>query len=104
MLFNLAIEPLACRIRSDKNLEGYEIPGIEEKILISLYTDDTNLFLNKNDNLDDVHRTLDEWCKVSGAKFNIGKTEIIPIGTAEHRLHMITTRKLNDNKQAPLDD
>lgn len=103
-LFNLAIEPLACRIRSDNNLKGYKIPGIEEKIIINLYADDTNLFPNKEDNLDYAHKILDEWCAVSGAKFNIGKTEIIPIGTTEHRLRMTTMRKLNDNEQAPLDD
>ncbi len=84
-LFNLAIEPLACRIRSDENIKGLEIPGIEEKIIISLYADDTNLFLNRQDSLDYVQATLEEWCKASGAKFNIDKTEIIPIGTPDHR-------------------
>lgn len=103
-LFNLAIEPLACRIKSDHHLKGYEIPGIEEKIIINLYANDTNLFLSKEDNLDYVHKVLNEWCKASRAKFNIGKTEIIPIGTPEHCLQMTTTRKLNSNEQAPLDE
>ncbi len=84
-LFNLAIEPLACRIRSDENIKGLEIPGIEEKIIISLYADDTNLFLNRQDSLDYVQATLEEWCKASGVKFNIDKTEIVPIGTPDHR-------------------
>ena len=103
-LFNLAIEPLACRIHSDENLEGYKIPGTEEKIIISLYADDTNLFLNQNDNMDYIHKILEEWCKASGAKFNIEKTEIIPIGNQEHRLRMTTTRKLNNNEITQLDD
>lgn len=103
-LFNLAIEPLACRIRSDDNIKGFEIPGIEEKIIINLYADDTNLFLNKEDSLDYVHMTLEEWCRASGAKFNIGKTEIVPIGKPEHRRQMINTRKLNENDQSPLDE
>ena len=103
-LFNLAIEPLACRIRSDEKMKGLEIPGIEEKVIINLYADDTNLFLSKEDNMDYVQTILDEWCKASGAKFNIEKTEIIPIGKQDHRLKMITTRKLNEREQTPLDE
>ena len=103
-LFNLAIEPLACRIRADDNIRGIEIPGIEEKIIISLYADDTNLFLHSENDFEYVRTTLDDWCKVSGAKFNIEKTEIVPIGTPEHRQKMIDTRKLNANDQIPIDE
>jgi ribonuclease HI len=43
-------------------------------------------------------------CRASGAKFNIEKTEIIPIGTEEHRSTIITTRKINPLDQTPLHD
>lgn len=102
-LFDLAIEPLACMIRDDPHLRGIGIPGIDN-ILITLFADDTTLFLNKNDRLDDAQRILDQWCRVSGAKFNLEKTEIIPIGTEEHRSTIITTRKVNPLDQAPLHD
>ena len=61
------------------------IPGIENAIKITLFADDTNLFLNKEDRLDYIQHVLDKWCKASGARFNIEKTEIIPIGTKPHR-------------------
>ena len=61
-LFNLAIEPLACTLRQDQNLDGITIPGIEEKIIVSMFADDTNLYLGKNDRLEHVQRILDEWC------------------------------------------
>jgi hypothetical protein len=102
-LFNLAIEPLACRIRDNNNIKGYEIPEVDEKIVINLYANDTNLFLRKEDSLDYIQATLDDWCKALGAKFNIEKTEIIPIGTPEHRQRMTKMRKLNMNNQEPLD-
>ena len=102
-LFNLAIEPLACQIRSDDDIKGIKIPGVEEKVIISLYADDTNLFLNKEDSMDHVYEILEGWCKASGAKFNIEKTEIVPIGTPDHRQRMTETRKLNETDQAPLD-
>jgi len=67
-----------------------------------LFTDDTNLLLNKEDWLDYVQRTLDKWCKVSGARFNIEKTEIIPIGTKSHRKTVADNRKINAQDNNPL--
>ena len=94
-LFDLAIEPLACRLRSDPRLQGLNIPGTENKLITSLFADDTNIYLSENDRMDDVQSILKEWCIASGAKFNIEKTEVIPIGTPEHRAQVITSRKIN---------
>ncbi|EJD45526.1 hypothetical protein AURDEDRAFT_64361, partial [Auricularia subglabra TFB-10046 SS5] len=43
-----------------------------------------------------LKRILDTWCLASGAKFNIAKTEIVPIGSDEYRNRLVTTRKLNE--------
>ena len=94
-LFNLGIEPLACMIRNDKRIAGYNIPGTEEQLIINLFADDTVLYLNVNDSMKVTTQILDRWCDASGAKFNKEKTEIIPIGTKEHRTKMIRSRKLN---------
>jgi len=101
-LFDLAIEPLACRIRVDPNIKGIIIPGIENAIKITLFADDTNLFLNKDDRMDYIQQTLDNWCKVSGARFNIEKTEVIPIGKKSHRRTVQVTRKINPQDDDPL--
>ena len=53
-LFDLAIKPLACCICANPNIKGVMIPGIESAIKITLFTDDTNLFLNKEDRLDHI--------------------------------------------------
>ena len=103
-LFDLAIEPLACKLREDQTLEGINIPGIENKIIVSMFADDTNIFLGKNDRMDHVQNILNEWCQTSGAKFNIDKMEIIPIGSEAHRHRIITTRKINQNDHTPLND
>ena len=54
--------------------------------------------------MDDVQTVLDEWCLASGVKFNIQKTEIIPMGTPEHHHQVCTSRKLNPLNQTSLDD
>ena len=96
-LFDIGIEPLACQIRSNPNIRGYTIPGLEEKLAVNLFADDTVLYLSAEDSYDDTLNSLDKWCKVSGAKFNQDKTEIIPIGTKAHRKNVVRTRKLNPN-------
>ena len=98
-LFDIGIEPLACLIRSAREIKGFEIPGTEEKLAINLFADDTVLYLSEQDSFDEVVKILDRWCEVSGAKFNKEKTEIIPIGTKAHRDRINRTRKLhlNDN-------
>ena len=102
-IFDLGIEPLACLIRNDVNLKGITIPGIEEPIKVNLFADDTNLYLSQSDRFDYAQAMLTDWCQVSGAKFNIEKTEIIPIGTQQHRQRVIDTRKVNPNDLIPLD-
>ena len=103
-LFDLAIEPLACSLRNDPACQGLTIPGLGEKLIINMFADDTTLYLNENDRFDNVEPKLMKWCEVSGAKFNIEKTEIIPIGTREHRQAVETMRKLNPRDCTPLDD
>ena len=98
-LFDIGIEPLACMIRNAQEITGFEIPGVNEKLAVNLFADDTVLYLSKNDRMDDVQRILDKWCAASGAKFNKEKTEIIPIGTEAHREEINRTRKLHPNDQ-----
>ena len=94
LLFNLAIEPLACLLRTSPDLDGFEIPGLKEKLIISLYADDTTVYLSESDSYTTLQKILSRWCIASGAKFNLEKTEIIPIGTEEHRNRVLTTRKI----------
>jgi exonuclease III len=95
LLFNLAIEPLACAIRDSPDIKGIRIPGIERKLAIALFADDATVYLSKEDSFDNLKNILDKWCEASGAKFNIGKTELIPIGDAEYREEVVASRKIN---------
>ncbi|KAF5375493.1 hypothetical protein D9615_009178 [Tricholomella constricta] len=96
MLFDLAIEPLAASLRAS-DLTGYQIPNNTEKLIANLFADDTTVFLSEGDNMDVLQEILDDWCTAAKAKFNAGKTEVIPIGTKTFRENMIHTRKLNPN-------
>lgn len=102
LLFDLAIEPLAASIRAS-HLKGYNIPGAEDRLIATLFADDTTTFLNKEDKFTDLVDILDVWCTASGAKFNKEKTEVIPIGQPEYRKHLLDTWKPTPNSK-PLPD
>jgi hypothetical protein len=103
LLFDLAIEPLACLLRTSPNLQGFTIPGTPTKTLINMYADDTTIYLSADDKYKDLESALLMWCLASRAKFNLEKTEVIPIGTKPHRDRIIATRCLHPLDQ-PLRD
>ncbi|KAJ7102970.1 hypothetical protein C8R43DRAFT_833113, partial [Mycena crocata] len=80
----------------NSNLKGYNIPGVFDKVITKLFADDTTVYLAAEDKFEDLQAILDKWCAASRAKFNVGKTEVIPIGSLEHRSTVIETRKLNE--------
>lgn len=95
LLYDLAIEPLACAIRNSK-LKGIVVPRPIDRVIVSLFADDTLVYLSENDDLQDLQKIISKFCKASKARFNIAKTEYLPIGSKKHREEMIKTRKLNN--------
>ncbi|EIN10347.1 hypothetical protein PUNSTDRAFT_27499, partial [Punctularia strigosozonata HHB-11173 SS5] len=83
----------------DSQLAGMPIPGSMQRYIISLFADDTTVVLSKNDSFYDLTMILEIWCTASGAKFNVPKTAIIPLGPEEYRKSLIETRKLNGNEE-----
>ncbi|EIN10796.1 hypothetical protein PUNSTDRAFT_33031, partial [Punctularia strigosozonata HHB-11173 SS5] len=74
-------------------LNGFKIPGTEKKLISRLFADDTTVFLSEFDNFEDLQQILHKWCIASKAKFNIEKTEILPIGTPDYREAFVARRK-----------
>ncbi|PPQ81398.1 hypothetical protein CVT24_001827 [Panaeolus cyanescens] len=97
LLFNLAIESLAETLRTSR-LKGLKIDN-EDRLIASLFADDTTVYLSSEDNMEYLYTILENWCKASGAKFNVAKTEIIPLGSKTYREQLVHTRKLNHNAQ-----
>ncbi|KIM85018.1 hypothetical protein PILCRDRAFT_49987, partial [Piloderma croceum F 1598] len=79
------------------DLNGYQIPGSDEDLKTTLFADDTTVFLAESDSYDTLLAILTLWCRASGARFNVNKTEILPIGTKTYRDHVLNTRKTTPN-------
>jgi len=96
LLFDLGIEPLAATIRASP-LKGIEIQNADECVKCKFFADDATAYLHETDDFETLERrALTPWCEVSRAVFNIAKTEVIPIGTAEYRTRLIETRKTHE--------
>lgn len=96
LLFIIAIEPLSTLIRSSDKLNGLEIQISKNKIqraIVSLFADNTTVFLWETDALPNLFEILDTWCQASRAQFNIQKTVIIPVGNKNYRSTLATSRR-----------
>ncbi len=93
LLFDLAIEPLSAMIRKSR-IKGFDIPRCDETLKAVLFADDTTVYLSSHDDFGVLQEVLDTWCSAAKARFNIGKTEIIPIGNPAFREEMAGTYRL----------
>ena len=80
VLFHLAIEPLGHMLCQSDTLQGFQIPGEEECLIVTLFTDDMMVYLKQNDDIGNLFDILNKWCIMPGAKFNMKKTIIPSIG------------------------
>ncbi|KAG2063307.1 hypothetical protein BDR04DRAFT_947200, partial [Suillus decipiens] len=83
-------------IQNSPKLSGFHIPGLTDRIVVNMYADDTTIYLSSKDRYSDLEDILKNWCMASGARFNLEKTEILPIGTKLHRERVVLQRRLND--------
>ena len=79
ILYILGIEPVAIKIKRDKDIKGFKAINSSE-VKISRYADDSNPIL---EDLKSYRLTLEHFrnfCKASGSKLNENKTKILALG------------------------
>ena len=77
LIFVIAVEILACRVRQDSNIKGFQIK-LDEKthsLKISQLADDTTLFLNSKNEIHQALNLIEIFGTLSGLKLNKSKTE-----------------------------
>jgi len=103
LIFNMAIESLAQMLCSS-NLSGFQVEGVAERLITILFADDTTVYLSQADSFQDLNVILNRWCRSSGAKFNVQKTIIVPVGTQTYREEVVSSHKISPNQESiPLD-
>lgn len=83
LLFILALEPLACKIRQEKDITGISINGHDFKL--NMYADDILLTLSKPSNsIPRILETIKAFGSFSGYRINWTKSEAIPLNKFTH--------------------
>lgn len=78
LLFALAVEPLAVRLRSEPNIRGFRLSPLHEKV--SMYADDTLLYLSDPQNsLRAALAVITDFGQKSGLTINWSKSQIMPL-------------------------
>ena len=78
-LFIICIEILAHKLRSDREIQGFQIENLTHTL--ELYADDCSIFLQPTDkDLRKAMETLDNFYKLSGLKISVSKTKAIWFG------------------------
>jgi hypothetical protein len=77
LIFVLAVEILACKVRSELDIKGISVG--EEIFKIGQLADDTTLFLSDIPSLQRALSILGKFSKISGLNLNINKTQVLPI-------------------------
>ncbi len=84
LLFTVAVEVLAIRLRQDTKIKGFPLPNeIKEKkeAKLSQYADDTILILGRALDTDDALSIIRNFSTVAGLRLNLKKTIGIPLGS-----------------------
>lgn len=81
-LFLIGVEPLACALRQQSNIQGIRMPNGDSSILYSGYADDTTLFFSNLQELDSCVKVFDVYSQCSGMKLNLAKSTVVPLGSA----------------------
>ena len=74
LLYILAMEPYAHRIRMCPMIKGIPLPGTAETAKICQYADDTNLFISDTRSVTHILKLIELYGNMSGAVLNLDKT------------------------------
>ena len=82
LIFTIAVEILACRIRQDTGIKGFQIKldSKTHSLKISQLADDTTLFLKCKQEISYALNLIEIFGTLSGLKLNRSKTEGIWLG------------------------
>lgn len=84
ILFILAIEPLACALRNNRNIKGISVPGgMGVQAKLSLYMDDLTLLLSDNKSVRETLALCEDFTLASGTKVNKNKSETLLLNWQE---------------------
>ena len=87
LLFIIAVEILAVKLRNSRDIKGIAIRRTKKCIKLKQYADDTTLVLRNFESITCALKCIKEFGEVSGLKLNKAKTEGILLGSLADQNH-----------------
>ena len=88
-LYVLQAEPMAKAIRKNEQIIGIKLPSVhpelETNVKISMFADDTQIYNSTENSIVESFKTLELYCKASGALLILDKTKGLRIGTWQNK-------------------
>ena len=95
MLFIIAIEVLAQKIKNSNDIEGIKIQD-NRIVKLSQYADDTTAILANVHSVSNLFALLSRFERCAGLKINVSKSEILWLGSMRHRKDGILNIQVRD--------
>lgn len=84
LLFIIAVEIMAAKIRQNNNIKGFRFGPDSKEHKISQYVDDSTISISSMHSIYHVLDTVEMFGRVAGPKLNLNKTEGIWLGPYKH--------------------
>ena len=94
LLFVMVVETLAIQIRNNKNIRGVKFN--DNEIKISLLADDTTIFTNDVDSLQETMRIMNLFKNLSGLKINQTKTNVLQVGNLKWNIKKLRLKEVEE--------
>ena len=91
ILFLLIAQVFSSKLEHNSNIRRIKMHSININILLSLFTDDIDIFLEATgSSVDEAIKEIINFGLVSGCKSNMDKTFCIPLGAAKHNTNLLS--------------
>ncbi|XP_064613385.1 probable ATP-dependent RNA helicase ddx56 [Liolophura sinensis] len=88
-------KPFIAAIRNNDEINGIRLPGTNKGTRVSAFADDTTAILSEESSVPHVIKIAESYGKASGAKLNLLKSTVLPIGnwdeTNVHSVYSVAT-------------
>ena len=85
LLYIIAIEPMALKIKQDNSIKGITLPITGQEIKLTQYADDMSLFITYIPSIQKILILFDLFYYASGTKINKTKSKALPAGIWKRR-------------------
>jgi hypothetical protein len=82
-----------CPSAPQVGLKGIDVPEKSECLIVTLFTDNTTVYLSKEDEISKLEIILEDWRKAAQAKLNVRKTIVMPIRELMYRQNVLQTQR-----------